>query len=49
MLEGGQERPVRRTHDGVTPAVEDEDAVSRRLVGELSNQAALSDAGLAAE
>jgi hypothetical protein len=49
MLEGGQERPVRRTHDGVTPAVEDQDAVSRRLVGELPNEAALPDARLATE
>jgi hypothetical protein len=49
MLEGGEERSVRRTHDRVTPAGQDEDAVSRRLVGELPNEAALSDAGLATE
>jgi hypothetical protein len=49
VLEGGEEWPVWRAHGSVTRAVEDEHAISRRLSGELPDEAALSGAGLAAE
>ena len=49
VLERLDERPVRRTHDRVAGAVEDEGAGPGRLGRELAHQAALARAGLAAE
>ena len=49
VVERLDERPVRRAHDGVARAVEDERAVARRLGGELADEPALARARLAAE
>jgi hypothetical protein len=49
VLEGLDERPVGRGHDGVARPVEDERAAAGRLGRELAHQAALARAGLAAE
>ena len=49
LLECGHERSVRRADDGVAGAVENENAVSGRVVRQLSNEPALSGAGLAGE
>ena len=49
VLERLDERPVRRAHDRVAGAVEDERAGPGRLGRELAHQAALARAGLAAE
>ena len=43
------ERPVGRAHDGVGRTVQDQDALARRLGGELTREPALAGAGLAAE
>jgi hypothetical protein len=49
VVERLDERPVRRAHDGVAGAVEDERAGGRRVVGELPHEAALARAGLAGQ
>ena len=49
VLERLDERPVRRGHDCVAGAVEDQHARRGRLARELAHQAALARAGLAAE
>ena len=49
LLECGDERPVRRADDGVARAVEDENAVSGRVLRQLVHEPALSRAGFAGE
>ena len=49
VVERLDERAVRRAHDGVAGAVEDERPVGRGLAGELADEAALTRARLAAE
>ena len=49
LLERGDERPVRGADECVAGAVEDENAVSRRLLGQLPDEPALPRAGLAGE
>ena len=49
VVECLDERPVRRPHDSVAGAVEDECALSRRLAGELPDKPALARTRFAAE
>ena len=49
MVQCLHERPVRSSHHRVAGPVEDERALSTRLLGELSHQAALAGARLAAD